>query len=130
MLLFQERIQLNERLSQLETQLSEHEVLAKNYAKVRAENASLIRLLANFARKEYDIPPQSSRRGLASPRGGGGSVGNGVGGGGGVNITSADSSETSHHSVSVPPSSVSTPRNSISDFSNSNNELSRTNLKR
>ena len=34
--MFQERVQLMDRLSQLESQLSEQEVLAKNYAKVSA----------------------------------------------------------------------------------------------
>ncbi|XP_075250495.1 uncharacterized protein LOC142342794 isoform X2 [Convolutriloba macropyga] len=51
-----DRVDLSERVSTLEVQLADYETVSRNYHKVRAENASLIRLLANFVRSEYNIP--------------------------------------------------------------------------
>lgn len=57
----QERVQLVERVTQLEVQLADYETMSRNYTKVRNENASLVRLLANFVRHEYSIPTGGGR---------------------------------------------------------------------
>merc|ERR550532_3709752 len=57
----QERVQLVERVTQLEVQLADYETMSRNYTKVRNENASLVRLLANFVRNEYSIPTGGGR---------------------------------------------------------------------
>ncbi len=55
-----------DRVSDLERKLSEYETMSKNYSKVKNENASLIRLLANFVRSEYNIQTSSRRQAAAA----------------------------------------------------------------